>query len=280
MSTPAQYFAHRAAVTVTCHDTDAIPKVPDAGQIVTDDAGRRVQIMHNGVRVLADRYYASGISDIITAMRGHHEPQEEKVFHEVLRVVFPGSVMLELGAYWSYYSLWFQHAVPSAVNYMIEPVAENMEVGRQNFALNGAQGVFLQAFVGACDRADTSPPMVSVDGLMKRYGLAQVELLHVDIQKHEYAMLQGARQAFDKRRVRFAFVSTHGGLIHSRCLGFLRRRGYRIIAEHTRYESYSADGLIVATRDRDFPPVAISHRRMLSACLKSLFYRTLARLVH
>jgi len=280
MPDPVAYFAQRAAITLACHDTDAIPKVPDAGKTVTDSDGRRVQIMHNGVRVLADRYYASGISDIIAAMRGHHEPQEEKVFHELLKRAAPGSTMIELGAYWSYYSLWFRQAVPNAVNYMVEPEAENLEVGRQNFALNGAEGVFIQARVGACDCADTDPPTVSVDGLMARYGLARVEFLHADIQKHEYAMLQGACRAFAERRVRFAFVSTHGGLIHSRCLGFLRRRGYRIVAEHTRYESFSADGLIVAAVEPYIPAVAISHRRGARAALKSLAYRCLSHIVH
>jgi hypothetical protein len=272
------YFAQRAAITLTCRDTDAIPKGADAGRIVTEPDGTRVQIMHNGVRVVADGYYDPGLSNIIAALHGHHEPQEEKVFHEVLRVIRPGGVMIELGAYWSYYSLWFRQAVPDARNIMVEPVAENIDVGRRNFALNRAEGVFLQALVGDRERTDLTPPMVCVDGLMARYGLDEIEMLHADIQKHEYAMLQGARRAFGERRVRFAFISTHGGLIHSRCLGFLRRRGYRILAEHTRYESFSADGLIVATRERDHLPVPISHRRGAKIALKSFVYRLLSHL--
>jgi hypothetical protein len=279
MSDIEKYLAKRAAVTIGCRDAEGIPKIPEAGAIINTPAGVRVQLMHNGIKVLADGYYASGISEIITAMRGHHEPQEEKVFHEVLKHVAPNSVMLELGAYWSYYSLWFNHAVPGAINYMVEPVADNLAIGKRNFELNKVTGTFIHALVGDHDDKESTPPMVSVDGLMAHYKLDNLEILHADIQKHEYAMLQGARKAFGEKRVRFAFVSTHGGMIHSRCLSFLRRHGYRILAEHTRYESYSADGLIVATIDTNTPAVPISHRPGVLIFLKSFLYRLIARFI-
>ena len=70
------------------------------------------------------------MTQIIERLKGHHEPQEEKVFHEVLKAVAPGSTMIELGCYWAYYSLWFQKAVKNARNFMIEPAKAALECGR------------------------------------------------------------------------------------------------------------------------------------------------------
>jgi hypothetical protein len=111
----------RVETAAACRDADFIPKVPNAAQVRVDEAGNRVQVMHNGLLVLADGYYGRFITEIIERLRGHHEPQEEKVFCEVLKAVPAGSTMIELGAYWAYYSLWFQQAVPNARNFLIEP---------------------------------------------------------------------------------------------------------------------------------------------------------------
>lgn len=74
----------RIEMTVGCHDCASIPKVMNAGQIVTE-RGERVQVMHNGLKVLAGGYHGDWMAEIITRLRGHHEPQEEMVFHEVLK---------------------------------------------------------------------------------------------------------------------------------------------------------------------------------------------------
>jgi hypothetical protein len=48
----------RAEMTVRCRDCVTIPKVPDAGSVVSI-GNDRIQIMHNGVRVVADGYYGT-----------------------------------------------------------------------------------------------------------------------------------------------------------------------------------------------------------------------------
>jgi hypothetical protein len=35
------------------------------------------------------------------------EPQEELAFNEVLKHIGPHANMIEIGGFWSYYSLWF-----------------------------------------------------------------------------------------------------------------------------------------------------------------------------
>jgi FkbM family methyltransferase len=272
----------RVEQTVACTDTDAIPKVPDAGSVAVRD-GTRVQVMHNGVLVEADGYYGAWMTEIIRRLHGHHEPQEELVYQaaiERLAADTPAPVVLELGSFWGYYSLWAQRAIPRATCLLVEPDPANLDVGRRNFALNGATGRFLQAAMGsphgavepfACesDGVTRDVERVTVDGLLKREGIERVDLLLCDVQGAELNMIEGAAQALAAGRIRFLFVSTHhhsisgDPLIHRRCLELLRWRGAHVISEHTARESCSGDGLIAASldpRDADMD-VAVSHVR-------------------
>lgn len=76
--------AARIEMTASCRDSDVIPKVKDAGQVVVEN-GTRLQMMHNGLRVLADGYCGPWMTELIERCRGHHEPQEEVVFYELLK---------------------------------------------------------------------------------------------------------------------------------------------------------------------------------------------------
>ena len=108
----------RIAVVASCRDANYIPQVPLAGSVEEGADGITWQIMHNGIKVLAYAYYDRSNTEIVKRLWGHHEPQEEKVFHEVLKQIRPGGVMIELGAYWGYYSLWFHKDIVRATNYL------------------------------------------------------------------------------------------------------------------------------------------------------------------
>ena len=250
----------RIEIAASCRDTDSIPKVALAGSIQKSADGTILQTMHNGLKVLADAYYNQFNTEIVTRLRGHHEPQEEKAFHEVLKRIADGGVMIELGAYWGYYSLWFHTAIARATNYLIEPVADNLMVGQRNFQLNGFQGHFKRALIGKEERLKDDPPTITIDGFVQRGSLERIAILHADIQGHEYEMLLGAADSLQKRRFEFVFISSHGFRIHAQCLRFLRKCGYRIICEHTPGESYAVDGLIVATVDKEVSSVTITKR--------------------
>ena len=66
----------RVALTVSCTDTDALPRVSDAGDIKLVD-GIAVQVMHNGILIEKDSYCGAWMTEIIRCLRGFHEPQEE-----------------------------------------------------------------------------------------------------------------------------------------------------------------------------------------------------------
>jgi len=252
----------RIEMTVSCGDCAAIPKVENAGKVV-DEGGRRVQIMHNGVKVLADAYYGEWMTEVIARLRGHHEPQEEAVFHEVLKHVPAQATMIELGGFWSYYSLWFLHENAGTRRaIVVEPDPHHLEVGRTNALLNGRQIDFVHASAGADSVAlrdfnseasgTIRLPQVSVAELLKDYGVDTLDLLHCDIQGGEVGVLASCVPLFADKRIRFCFVSTHSHhisgdpLTHQRCVALIKAAGGQILAEHDVHESFSGDGLIAA----------------------------------
>jgi hypothetical protein len=240
-SSERRLWDERLEQVLACRDNAHLPRHAEAGRV-----SGGVMTMHNGLRVHAGSYYGWGSQRILERNGGCHEPQEERAFDEVLKHVAPGSAMLELGAYWSFYSLWFATAVPRARNWMVEPEAGNLEKGRANFELNGKEGTFVRAFVGARHEPRGEPAVISVDGLMAEQGLDRLAVLHSDIQGYEVEMLEGARGTLAERRADYVFISTHSNQLHRECCERLRAAGYRIWQDIDLDASFSHDGLIVA----------------------------------
>jgi FkbM family methyltransferase len=267
----------RAALTASCRDTDIIEKVPNAGEIIEHD-GQRCQVMHNGVLVPEGGYHGDWMTQIIRDLRGHHEPQEEMVFHEVMSRLAPQGTMLELGCFWAYYSAWFLHGFSERRSFLVEPNEDKLAMGKRTFALNGAQGDFSLGYVGSAqsvqkpfvdwDGTVRDVPLVVVDRYTRDKGIDRLDVLHADVQGAEAHMLRGAQNLLTSHRIDFVFVSTHPGGqrekggIHGECLEILRGHGYEILTAHTPRQSFSVDGLIVA-RGRHAPamqPVKVSIR--------------------
>jgi FkbM family methyltransferase len=287
---PADFPSRRRVLmTASCRDCDPIPKVAEAGQVF-EASGKRVQRMHNDVLVEADGYCGIWMTEIIRRLHGHHEPQEERLFHEVVSRLPAGATMFELGGYWAYYSLWLKRVVPDARTIIAEPDPVNLGVGRRNFALNGQSAVFLEEAVGTapgsmqfrCEDGSTREVAVtSVDALMERHAVGFLDLLHADIQGAELAMLEGAAETIRRGRVRLVMVSTHhhnisgDPLTHQRCLRHLKNAGAHILCEHTIAESFSGDGLILASfdpRDADLAAVKISYNRASESLFRETEY--------
>lgn len=251
-------------------DADPIPKVPHAGE-TTERRGHRVQIMHNGVVVKEGGYYGAWMTELIRRLRGHHEPQEEAVFHAIVQRLAGESrqqpaAMVELGAFWAYYSLWFRQVLPGARTVMVEPDPRNLDVGRLNFLLNDADGEFVRAAVGAPHGAEDwftcesdgrrrRMRLVTLPGLLEERELDRVDLVLCDAQGGELQLLRHAEDVLRAGRVRFLVISTHhhsicgDPLIHQRCLALLRGLGAHVIAEHSVSESCTGDGLIAVSMD-------------------------------
>lgn len=248
----------RIADVLACPDNAHLPRVSEAGKVDGD-----AQVMHNGLKVVKDCYYRWRGTAMFTATGGVHEPQEERVFAEVLKFVTPGGVMIELGAYWGFYSMWFAREVPRARCILVEPMLGNLDLGRKNFRLNGLDGEFVRAKVGAASTRNwMQGQTVSVDDLVQQRGLAQVDILHSDIQGFEGEMLKGATRTLRDRKVRFVFISTHSADLHAHCRAELQKLDFAIIADADLTGSFSVDGILVGQL-RGIPgpgPVAIAQR--------------------
>ena len=234
---------------------DGIPKVDDAGKVMTYK-GAPVQIMHNGVRIFSGCYHGERMTKIIKALKGHHEPQEEKVFHQVLAHVPEDGTMLEVGCFWAYYSLWFSHEMPNRKNLLIEPVAWKRMIAELNFTLNERSvqvdpcyiedaEISLQESTASEEAFLKDSRAVTIDAYLAEKGLDRLDILHADIQGAELSLLHGAKNALKSHMIDYIFLSTHEGR-HASSVQLLKEYNYKILAEHSEEESYSADGLIVA----------------------------------
>jgi hypothetical protein len=257
------YPLERVFKTVNADDADYIPKVADAGKVFEEN-GVTYQVMHNGVKVIAHGYYGSWVTDIIYALRGHHEPQEEKVFYEVLKYIPTDATMIELGSYWGYYSLWFSKAVQRARNYLVEPDPMCKQVGMKNFALNDKQAHFCLGYI----QMHATDPItfnrakrIYIDTFLKENNIEHVHILHSDIQGAEYDMLLSCKEAIRNQIIDYFFVSTHSPGIHDACKKLLLESNYLIIAEHDMGDSCSVDGLIVARRKNIVGPMHVSVKK-------------------
>lgn len=244
----------RILTTVCCSDCDTLPKVENAGKQINIDA-YNCQIMHNGIKVITDCYYGHWMTVLIELLKGHHEPQEEKVFYEVLKYIPTGATMIEVGSYWGYYSMWFQKQVQNSKNYLIEPDPNNMAIGKNNFSLNCFEGHFIDAMVGShsadnrifvdWDYNEHTVKQISIDDFALEHDINYIHILHSDIQGAEIEMLEGCKRLISEKRIAYFFISTHRGT-HQKCLDILENSGLVIMISISRQESFSADGLIVA----------------------------------
>lgn len=292
--------AERVVLTLSCKDCARIPKVRNAGRVI-DENGRRIQIMHNGVRVVAGGYYGPFIEEIITGLKGHHEPQEELVFHHILKFVPGKATMIELGGFWSYYSLWFlrqgrpgwlgRRAQNERRVIVLEPDPNHIAIGRENAELNGETIEFVQACIGERpipeiafpteSAGEIRMPQASVQQLMDERAIQHLDILHCDTQGAETAVVASMRDLFAQGRVSFCVVSTHSHhisgdpLTHQRCLAMLREAGGRILAEHDVQESFSGDGLIAAyfgKKDIAWPEIHMSYARYSGSLFRNPLY--------
>ena len=255
----SENWRYRTWVAMQSPDNAFIPRVANAGNIEGD-----FQVMHNGLRVARGSYYGPGPEYMFRKNKGVHEPQEERAFQEVLKVIPDGGVMVELGAYWAFYSMWFCQRVPSARVHMVEPAEANLRFGQQNFHANGFRGHFTRALVGAAPSAEgATERMVCVDELMAEHNLSHIDLLHSDIQGFELDMLHGAKRALSERRITWFFISTHSDELHAQCEAHLAGTGNVTVASVPPSESYAVDGILVA-RAADAPDIgtlALSRRK-------------------
>lgn len=280
----------RSLMTISCQDANSIPKNIHAGRIILENE-LSIQIMHNGLKVIAGGYHGDWMAHIIRSLKGHHEPQEELIFYHLLKYIQHYSLIIELGSFWSYYTQWFLLEIPNSNAICVEPDIDNLKIGRINTKINGNDNrvQFFNAWIGGETQkeiflpTETSSqirglPVYDMDDLLKICGEQSIELLHMDTQGAELAFIQSMRQAVGNKRVRFIMVSTHHSSIsgskttHEDCIATIKSLGGFILVEHDIIESFSGDGLILASfmdSDRSLYFPEISRNKAETSLFKS-----------
>lgn len=235
-------WRNRIDDVLSCPDNKYIKRVKGAGKL-----SEGYITMHNGIKVGGLSYYGAGILNMLIESRGVHEPQEERAFERVLKNLPAKSTMLELGAYWGYYSLWFSNTIKDARCFLVEPRIGYLKSGKINFKANGYSASFTQAYIGKQNgKAPDGVKTVSVDSFCRKKGINHLAILHSDIQGAELDMLKGARNMLKGNKVDYVFVSTHSNKLHYQCIELLKSYKYTLLASIDMDETYSVDGLIVA----------------------------------
>jgi Methyltransferase FkbM domain len=253
------HWEDRIKIALESGDNSKIEMVPDAGKINAD----LKLVMHNGLIIDPLSYYGIPMLELLSQNNGVHEPQEEYVFQEVLKTISDNSVMLELGAFWSFYSMWFNKNIKGANNFMIEP--EGIHFGIKNFELNKMDGTFHKAYISDnSNEVIDGVPTICVDDFVSNKKIDFIDILHSDIQGFEFKMLEGAKNLIDNKKVGYLFISTHSNDLHYQCKDHLSAKGFELICSIDMDESYSFDGLLVF-RNSDYPgiaPLEVSKRKV------------------
>lgn len=189
--------------------------------------------------------------------------------------------MIELGSNQAYYSLLFRAIVDGVgknekcVNILLEPTPENMERTKHHFSKNGFDGIYEAAGIGHywCSGTrwhDKAIPSYTIDELMEKHGLSDLDILHSDIDGNEIRLLETSKTAFRDKKIGYIFLSTHstwaeskdiynseiikhGEDRHTVCKNFLLSCGYNLIKESPG-GTVGSDGLLVFSRDHpSFP---------------------------
>jgi hypothetical protein len=213
-----------------------IPRVISAGKCLDG-----YLVMHNGLKVKMGEFsYCGEFADIVLTMnKGVHEPQEEFLFSEILKYMPQGAVMLELGSYWAFYSMWFSSSVLGSHCWMIEPDDHCRRCGEENFRLNELSGTFVAGKVG-CDG-------INIDNFLLENKIQTLHLLHVDVQGAEFDMLGTCLTSLVEQRIWYLFISTHSQELHYNCMVLLEQKGYDIVASADfLFGTFSFDGIFVA----------------------------------
>ena len=129
--------------------------------------------------------------------------------------------MIELGSNQAYYSCLFRAIIDGVgnnikcKNILLEPTPSHMERGIRHFEKNGFTGLYERAGIGHywCwnDRwHESTIPSYTIDELMEKHGISDLDVLHSDIDGNEIRLLETSTSAFKDKKINYIFLLTHG----------------------------------------------------------------------
>jgi FkbM family methyltransferase len=177
------------------------------------------------------------------------------------------STFFDIGAHYGYYTLLASRRVARGQVFAFEPSPHNLRFLRRHVELNHCSNVRLLE-VAVCDHegaahfedrcgsgvghlADDGPitvRTVSLDGLCASGVLPAPDVMKIDVEGAELAVLRGADQLLSAGRT-MLFLSVHGDALRADCCRFLWERGY-ILQPVRRRSSLESSSEIVARPPR------------------------------
>lgn len=234
-------WEYRISIALKSEYNKFIPRVSNAGNI-----NKGFQTMHNGLQISTGDYYGLPITKMLHLNKGVHEPEEEKMFMDVINKMPKDPVMIEMGSFWAFYSMWFLKSTVRGKVFMIEPELKNIEVGKKNFKKNNLSGTFDNYFIGKSSQSENGISMICLDDYIEQKDIKHINIAHADIQGFELEMLLGASRCLESKLADYFFISTHTNDLHYKCMEFLKKYGYRIVFNVDLDNAASFDGFILA----------------------------------
>lgn len=158
--------------------------------------------------------------------------------------------MIELGSNQCYYSLLFKHILgkDKTLNIMIEPYADNFNLGKSQFELNNCDGIFYNKGIGnkwGALNLEFDTPSITLNEILQENKLDKIDIIQCDIDCSELYMLNSNSNFFEEHKTEFLFLGTHSIELHNECKKRLLEFNYNIILDHPIF-NVGCDALIIA----------------------------------
>ena len=204
-----------------------VHSIPMVGDVHVDlDDGREIVLVSDGYDSLASRMYWSGLDGF--------EPESLRLFLDLCKT---STTVLDVGAHIGLYALLASVDRPDTTTVAFEPVERNLRYLRGNVARNATRGLTVEpAAVGDRDGTivlyipqttrlpatasvlenagdeivPTEVPIISIDEYVRSSGLESVDLIKIDVEGAESAVLRGAAQVIRDHRPAIICEILHG----------------------------------------------------------------------
>lgn len=181
-----------------------------------------------------------------SVVAGWEAMRQKRILFE--KTVAAGSCVLDVGANVGFYTLLASVIVGAQGRvFAFEPVPANVAYLREHIRANGISNVEVfdvavsddegrKFFKSGTDKyflgrlspeGELAVNCVSLDGMRTRRELRPPNLIKIDVEGAELAVLQGAAQLLAEAHP-VIFLATHGAEVHRQCCDFLRKLGYTL----------------------------------------------------
>jgi FkbM family methyltransferase len=204
-----------------------VHSIPLIGETSVDlPDGRRLVLVSDGYDSLASRMSWTGIDGF--------EPESQRLF---LKLAESSRLVLDVGSHIGLYALLAAVGRPERTAVAFEPVLRNVGYLRNNVIRNAADNIIVEEVAvgdrdgsillkvpdtlrlpatatlneGSNGGVDTTEvPIVSLDTYVTEHGLGPVDLIKIDVEGAESAVLRGARHIIEEHRPAIICEVLHG----------------------------------------------------------------------